>query len=106
MKFKLILVSRDGDRRDWDEGEGEQIRTFKRKLQQSLFEADTDHLRLLCAGRELEDGKTLGDALKGVKEPIALHVVSVRTNKSSIQMKKSSSSVHGNSLCSHLCIIQ
>ena len=113
MKLKLILVSKDGERRDWEENGEESVRNLKRKVQAALFTEEIDHLRLLCGGRELyEEGKLLRDALHGVAEPIALHVVavkSVKPNKSSggiFGSSKTGSDASTTSLCSQLCIIQ
>ncbi len=103
--MKLILVSRDGERRDWEEGEETQVRVLKRKMQSALFTEETDHLRLLCGGRELEDGAALRDALQGAREPVALHVVAVKCQKPSKRSSESSGESN-KSLCSHLCIIQ
>ena len=105
MKLKLILVSRDEERLDWEESEHEPVRTLKKKLQTELFDASTDHLRLLCGGRELEDGKLLRDALHGVREPVALHVVAVKSTKAT-KPAKATKTEEKLSLCSQLCIIQ
>ncbi len=100
MKLRLILVSKDGERKEWEGGETEQVRTLKSRLKMTLFsDEEVDHLRLLYAGRELEDSRCLNDALQGAKEPIALHVVAVKLNSKSLASSKSS-------LCNNLCIIQ
>ena len=107
MKLKLILVAREGERRDWDEAEGEQIRLLKSRIQSALFDQEVDHLRLLCCGRELEDGKTLKDALHGTKEPVVLHVVAVKTSSTRKQVNTSAQDSQGGGFrCGNLCIIQ
>ena len=99
MQLKLILVSRDGERRDYESAADDLVKSLKKKLQSEIFSEDIDHLRLLCGGRELEDGKLLRDALHGLKEPVILHVVAVKS------AGRSASKSSTPSLCSQLCII-